>query len=194
MRTLCACTYSPCLQRLVSFRVFQDIYVLRAVLGQAFLLAFLDVLLCAVLLCVYVVFVLLRYLEPNSCPALPSDAVTEIVDVVEDDAAFEAAVEKMFGLTVTMSSWPGFTSSITCCTLLKTTLTATDSTHRCKHMPRQSTVTHRDTLLRSPSSVCRERNGRIILQQALRVHQRVTKHYNATSPVASDGYLPGVSG
>ena len=67
------------------------------------------------MLCVYVVSVLLRYLEPNSCPALLADAVAEVVDLVEDDAEFEAAVEKMLGLTVTMSSWPGFTSSITCC-------------------------------------------------------------------------------
>ena len=44
----------------LSFRVFQDIYVLRAVLGQALILAFLGVLICAILLCVHVVFVLLR--------------------------------------------------------------------------------------------------------------------------------------
>ena len=79
-------------------------------------------------------FVVLRNLEPNSCPALPSDAAAEIVDLVKDNAEFEAAVEKMLGLIFTVSSWPGFTSSITCYTLLKTTLTATDSTHRCAHM------------------------------------------------------------
>ena len=99
--------------------------MLRAVLGRALLLAFLGVLLCAVLLCVPVVFVLLRYFEPKSCPALPSDAVAESVDPVEDDAEVDAAVQKMLGLIDTMSSWPGFTSSITCCALLKTTLTAT---------------------------------------------------------------------
>ena len=111
-----------------------------------------SVLRCAVLLCVYLVFMLLRYFEPNSCPALPSDAVAENVDPFEDDAEVEAAVQKMLGLIGTVRSWPGFTSSITCCALLKTTLTATDSTHRCNRVPRQSTVTHRDTLLRSHSS------------------------------------------
>ena len=40
LRTLCACTYSPCLQRLLSLRVFQDENVIRAVLGQALMLAF----------------------------------------------------------------------------------------------------------------------------------------------------------
>ena len=37
LRTLCACTFSPCLQRLLSFRVFQGPYVHWAVLGQALL-------------------------------------------------------------------------------------------------------------------------------------------------------------
>jgi len=46
--------------------------------------------------------------EPNTCPALPSDAVEESVDPVEDDAEVEAAVQKMLGLIDTMSSWPGF--------------------------------------------------------------------------------------
>ena len=118
--------------------------------GLALLPAFLGVLLCAVLLCVYVVFMLLWYFEPNSCPALPSDAVAENVDPVEDDADVEAVVQKMLGLIETMSSWPGFTSSLTCCALLKTTLTAT-ATRRCNCMPQQSTVIHGDTLLRSHS-------------------------------------------
>ena len=128
LRTLCACTFSPCLQRLLSFRVFQGPYVLLGssgsgvVVRRSWACSF-----CAVLLCVHVVFLLLRYFEPNSCPALPSEAVAENVDLVEDDAEVEAAVQKMLALIDTMSSWPGFTSSITCCALLKTTLTATDS-------------------------------------------------------------------
>ena len=133
------------------FRVFQGLHVLRGALGQALLPVFLGVLICAVLLCIYVVFMQLPYFEPNSCPALPSDAMAENVDPVENDAEVEAAVQKMLGLIDTMSSRPGFTSSITCCALLKTTLTATDSTHRCNLMPRQSTVIHLDTLLRSHS-------------------------------------------
>ena len=46
--------------------------------------------------------------EPNTCPALPSDAVAESVDPVEGDAEVEAAVQKTLGLIDTMSSWPGF--------------------------------------------------------------------------------------
>ena len=133
-----ACTYSPCLQRLLSLRVFQDVYVLRAVLGQALILAFPGRAASArFLLCVYAVLMLLRYFEPDSCPALLSDAEVEV------------AVQKMLRLIDTMSSCPGFTSSIICCALSKTTRTATDSIHRCHRMPRQSTVVHRDTLLRS---------------------------------------------
>ena len=41
-----------------------------------------------------------------------------------------------------------FMSSIISRALLKTMLTATDSTHRCNRMPWQSTVIHRGTLLR----------------------------------------------
>ena len=51
----------------------------------------------------------------------------------------------MLWLMDAVGSWPGFTSSITCCALLKTTLTATDSTHRCHRMPRRSTLIHRGT-------------------------------------------------
>ena len=49
-----------------------------------------------------------------------------------------------------------------------------------------------DTLLRSHSSVCRERNGRNILQRAFRVHQRVAKHYHVLhrqQPLGSVRYL-----
>jgi hypothetical protein len=46
--------------------------------------------------------------EPNTCPALPSDAVAESVDPVEGDAEVEAAVQKTLGLIDTMGSWPGF--------------------------------------------------------------------------------------
>ena len=62
------------------------------------------------------------------------------VDSVDDDAEVEAAVQKMLGLMGTMSSWPGFTSSITCCALLKTTLTATDSS-----VQRYATAVHSDS-------------------------------------------------
>ena len=46
--------------------------------------------------------------EPTTCPALSSDAVAESVDLVENDAEVEAAVEKTLGLIDTMSSWRGF--------------------------------------------------------------------------------------
>ena len=36
--------------------------------------------------------------EPNTCPALPSDAVAESVDLAEDDAEVDAAVQKTLGL------------------------------------------------------------------------------------------------
>ena len=68
---------------------------------------------------------LLLYFEPDSCPALLSDAEVE------------GAVQKMVGLIETMSSCPAFTSSIICCSLLEPTLT-TDSIHRCNRIPRQS--------------------------------------------------------
>ena len=108
----------------------------------------------ATLLCVYVVFVLLRYFNRytgmtfGALLAAP-DPSAESVDPVEDDAEVEAGVQKKLGLIDTMGSSPGVTSSITCCALLKTILTATDSTHRCNRMPRRSTVIHRVALLRS---------------------------------------------
>ena len=125
---------------------------------------FLGVPLCAVSLCVYEVFMLLRYFEPDSCPALLSDAEVD-------------------------------RSSIICCALLKTTLTATGSIHRCNRMPRQSTVIHRDTLLRSHFFGLQGTQW-----MALRVHQRVAKDYHpvennhlavcdATSLVALDDNL-----
>ena len=160
--------------------------MLRAVLGQALMLAFPGVPLCTVLLCVYEVSMLLRYFEPDSSPALLSDAEVE------------GAVQKMFGLVETTSCWLGFTSSIICCALLKTTLTATDSIHQCNRMPRQSTVIHREEsflLCAGNAMDAKFCKGRVVYINAWRkittdpVENNHLAARDATSLVALDDYF-----